>query len=240
MPGTVLTAVISAPGGGTVTVNDDIAVTALNLLNTNLSLLNARIGTPVMPGSLAAASAVQAASLNEISTLLATVVDQQKAMVESLSILQFALTGISTNIGQGVTTSQLAYIDQVKNNQFQQATTNDALERADLPPTEVPDSTLNDTVLKTSNDIKTFQVQSQVASITTTGITYVQEGVVSGGTWLISKGWTLAGGPVLVKKVKAFFKITDPQLKEKAVQANATARAKLLGIPQVEVPPDAE
>jgi len=173
-----------------------------------------------------------------MATLMASMVDQQKQIVESLGIIQFALTGISTNVGQGVTTAQLAYIDQVQQNQFDQATTNAALERAELPPTEVPESKLGETIVKTVDNVSIFQLQSQVASTTTTGITFVQDQVVKGGTWLVSTGWTAAGGPTLVKAVKKFFKITDPQLKEKAAEANSVARGKLLGIPQVEAPPE--
>ena len=79
MPGTLLQATFAT--GGSITVNDDVAVAAITALTAQLTTLNARIGLPAAPGTLSALSAVQAASLNDMATLMASMVDQQKQIV---------------------------------------------------------------------------------------------------------------------------------------------------------------
>lgn len=225
--------------GGAVVIDEAFELVAIEELTLTLDVLIAQLGLSTVPGTLLAANAVSAASLNDISSLMSSMLEQQKLINQNLGIITSALTGVSTNIGNGVTTAQLSYLDQAKNNQFNQQTTNDALARAELPPTEVKEGDLQKKVVSTFGDIANFQLQSQVALGTQAGLSYVQGQITSGTTWLMSTAWTTVGGPTLVAKIKKLFGMADPnKAKTTLAEANAVVRNKLTGVPQAELPPE--
>lgn len=180
-------------------------------------------------GMPAANGAVTAGALNDISMLLTSMLKEQKTLNANLQVLTTSLSAVSTTIATGVTTQQLAYIDQTKNNQFNQQTTNAALQRADLPPTVVAQGDLVEKVKGTVNDISNLQLQSQVATATTQGIVYVQGLTTKGLSWAFGEVSAYIASTGAARAVKGWWESIFPPAKEIMAEVNSVGRATFIG-----------
>jgi len=222
----IVTVTIPFPGG-TATMADS---TAVAIANQTLALIAADEklwGPPALaiPGSPACLMQVQAQALNDMSSLMASLLDQQKEIKGNIALIQGAIAGLTGHVANGVTTMQITATDQINNNKFSQNTTNDALKRADLPPTEVTPEDFFATTQKTITNVIEFKGQvyasGQVESALATGIAWgVQQ-----GQDLILKGYIAAGGEKINSTFKKIFGIVTPPLKEIAAEKAAGVRA---------------
>ena len=214
---------ITMTGPGTATLIDDAAA-AIILHTAAQEKLWGTAGLGI-PGSPICMMQVQAQALNDMSTLMASMLDQQKDIKSNIALIQGAIAGLTGHVASGVTTQQIAVTDQINNNKFNQTTTNAALERADLPPTEVTSGDLLETTQKTITDVTQFKGQIYAAGLVesslSTGITWgVQQ-----GQDLVLKGYMAVGGEKINDAFKKFFNISKPPLKEIAAEKAAATRS---------------
>jgi hypothetical protein len=83
--------------------------------------------------------ALQAAAINMGGCWekLADIEIRMRKFDARMEIMQTGMAHISNTLSETATTQQMAYLDQTKNNEFQQQTTNASLARAGHPPTVV-------------------------------------------------------------------------------------------------------
>jgi hypothetical protein len=237
MPGVLLTATLST--GGTVVVDDTIAVAAIAALTEAMSEFTALAAN--IPGTPASNLATIAEATNDMANMMTDVITQQQEINRNIELLVRSMTRVSTNIGTGVTTAQLAYLDQSKANLFQQTQSQDALARAGLPPTTVTPGDISQRVTGTAKDIGDLQLQSKVAGLTQDGLAYVGDLVTDVGTNLIEEALDATGISGLWNTAKQKFNALFPKIttaRKKAVQTNAVKRGATSGRPTIQVPID--
>jgi len=204
MPGTVLTAVITG-GGGTVTVNDDIAVAAIASLTTQVTTLNALLATTVTPSP---GGEVTLPGLpGSITQSLWNSQDSLGKVVKEIGKITAMLEKINTSIGKtniqlenlnkaaGITnahmnsanrTAELAYLAAEDNYQFNQKVVTDTQKAAGQEPTKV------DPV-----DFKA-NIQKKVSGITNLNAAMAASGaIIQGATTAATEGFKLASEIVL-------------------------------------------
>ena len=186
--------------------------------------------SPDDAGSLMTCIRVQAQAVNDIASMQANHLEAYQAIATNLTSIAAVLTGISGQIAAGVTTQQLQVADQIKNNRFQQITTNAALKRSDLPETVVPADSLASTFKATSQDVVAFKAQITAANLVQQGIT---DSVAYGQTLAVQYlKDTFVGewGGKIKGFFKGFIKTTQTEIETKKidVQANAAARGSSL------------
>lgn len=226
--------------GGNVTITDAVEVTAINALTAAISQFSA--ASVNVTGTPAANIANMAESLNDISNLLTDIVSQQQEINNNMQLMVKSLTRVQTTMGTGVTTAQLSYINQAKNNQFFQEQANAAMDRAELPRTSVPPGDFVAQVQQNITEISDLQLQSKVAGLTQDGLNYVGELATNAGRNLIEDALDATGISGLWNEAKKKFAATFPSLVEtrkKAAQNNAVKRSATSGRPVIQIPPDA-
>jgi len=205
-------------------------VQQLALYETFIAYLDLNFGksATAIPGSPAAVSRMEAQAVNDIAVLLAEMIDQQKKLTASVQVLQSSLGNISANVAAGVTTQQLAVADQIKNNQFQQQTTNAALERAELPPTVVQPTAIKQSIENAVTD--TLVVKSQVKASA-----LVEEQITSAVSWttttvtnVVANSFIGTAATNAWGTLKGWLNITEPKIKETVAEAKAATRNSLL------------
>lgn len=222
---------VTMTGPGTTTIVDDVSAVLL----ANLSPAGLKT-----PGTPVASLYVAASSLNDIAPMLSDVVKQQKELNANLVLMNQALSTLTAHIGVQTTTAQLSYLDQAKNNQFNQQTTNAALERAELPKTVVTPGDFKTTVVSTVQDVANLELQSQLVSVTQSGLASVQGYAIEQGKWLVEKAFVASGAAGLWNTVKEkWAKLFDPvgESRQKVVDTKAVTRTTLLGVPETQLPP---
>ncbi len=236
MPGTLLTATFAT--GGSITVNVDVAVAAIASLTSALTANLSPMGLKT-PGTPAATLYVCASSLNDMSSQMVDLVTQTKEINANLQLLIQSVNAMGSAVQLQTTTAQLAYIDQVKNNAFNQQTTNAALKRADLPPTVVTPGALQDMVSQTVADVANLNLQSQVVSATNYGVAAAQGYAIEQSKWLIEKAWVGSGAAGLWNTVKKqwnkLFGAAE-EVKGAIAEKKAQVRTNLLGVPESQLP----
>ena len=124
----------------------EAAVAISSAIGGHASLMNLTLGanSTNFPDSLPSVAQASASNLGYIhSAILANTEAVQELTVatgkiaNAVDVLTKAAGTMAYTSIQSLNTQQLAYADQVKNNKFNQKTTNAALERAGVPPTEV-------------------------------------------------------------------------------------------------------
>jgi hypothetical protein len=181
-----------------------------NLLTQQLTTLNSTVAFNTgplgsrSPGTLSASLNAMSRSLINLSNNSASILEKQGELVSAIGSVQTSVSRVSSTINAGVTTQQMALSDQIQNNKFQQLTTNAALERADLPPTEVPAQALSEKVQETIDTVGELKTQVFAAGIVERGLTeaitwtattvqnniaetYIGAGAAS--AWGTLKGW---------------------------------------------------
>jgi hypothetical protein len=135
-------------------------------------------------------------ALGSINSTLVDISTKQSSLISAMVSLQSSiqtLTGIQT---QALTTQQLAVSDQLKNNQFQQLTTNTSRTAAGLPAIKLPTTTIADTIENSMSEALTVQASvaapAALTAATTSAITsatsWVSDAVNLPAIWLKIKG----------------------------------------------------
>jgi hypothetical protein len=235
----LVTASFSA--GGNVVINDTVEVAAIAALTEAVAEFG--VAAVNLPGTPAANLATLAESANDIANLLTDVVTQQQEINQNLQLLVKSMTRVSSNIGTGVSTAQLAYLDQVKANQHNKQQSDDALARAGLPPTEVKPGDVAQRVQTTVTDVGDLALQTKVVTLTQDGLAYVGELVNDVGGTLIKEALDASGISGLWNTAKKKIAALFPSLtaaRKKSVQTNAVKRGSTSGRPTIQVPIDAD
>jgi hypothetical protein len=119
----IITVTIPFPGG-TATMADSTAI-AIAAAETARALqtetLWGKAGLAI-PGSPIAMMQVQAQSINDMASMIASMLERQKEMTEAISSIRTSLAGVSSHMASAVTTQQVSLTEQIKNNKFTQQT----------------------------------------------------------------------------------------------------------------------
>ena len=162
--------------GGNVVIDDTVEVAAISALtqavNANTLMIEKLFGPAgsQTPGSLTACASGtvgelwfihhQIVSLNEnINNLNTALGDISK----EVSTGNRGLANINTNLTKQLTTQQVALVDQMKNNQFQQTATNAALADAGKGPVTVPPTAWVEKVKTTVTEVGDIKAQIAVS-----------------------------------------------------------------------------
>jgi len=167
---TTVTTVFPPGGSGTLTITDTTAeaIIAQNLL---ITAQNATLVTML---------AAQQASASNLELCSKTLDELHKRMMEAnaqniknsgdFKTMLTGMANISNTLTAQATVQKMSYIDQQKNNQFQQATTNASLARGGHPPTVVQPAEILATIQTTIQDVTTLNAQVRVTNIVTSTI----------------------------------------------------------------------
>jgi hypothetical protein len=109
--------------------------TAVDDLNFNIGTLIAAHNTQM--ALLVAANQAAAINMGGCWEKLADIEIRMRKFDARMEIMQTGMAHISNTLSESTTTQQMAYLDQTKNNEFQQQTTNASLARGGHPPTVV-------------------------------------------------------------------------------------------------------
>jgi hypothetical protein len=213
-------------------------VQQLAIYETFVTYLDLNFGkaATAIPGSPAAVARMQAQSLNDMTVLLSEIIDQQKKLTASVQVLQSALASVSANVAAGVTTQQLAVADQIKNNQFQQQTTNAALERAELPKTVVLPTDLQTSIQSAVQDTLTVKAQVKTSALVEEQITSAVAWTTTTANNIIANSFIGTAATSAWGTLKGWLGISDPPIKETVAEQKATTRGALLVDP-TPIPP---
>ena len=199
-------------------------------LNTFLTA-NHSAAAAVLPGTPAASLRTIASAFNDSAQLSGYLIKNQSEAAIFIDKISTGLAAISAHIAQGVTTQQLVAVDTMKNHKFQQQTTNDALERAKLPKTEVPPANRQQAMTEAVNDVGDLKLQVGAANLVTDFIT---DNVVIMQSQLVTWVGTTTVGQAATSawaSVKQFLKLSNPTQEAAVVTtgANAATRGALIG-----------
>lgn len=185
--------------------------TSVNMLTAQMVILNKMLatnwtleGAAIIPASPYNIMQGQAMSLNNMATMTASIMTTQSEIAANLSKLSVSINNLSAHAATSVTTQQVMLTETIKNNQYVQQTTEDALQRSGLPATEVPPQRLQTQITSTINDVTKVNSGIQAASLVQTGIanaatfttgivtnviaeSYV--GTAAASAWTGVKGW---------------------------------------------------
>jgi hypothetical protein len=150
--------------------------TSLNLNNAALiAAIVAAFGPGYVPDTIGAVNSAGASNLGTLNSLLVDLMAKldtlnttlaQSTLAQSQAIGQ--LNGTMTN---QLITSQIALGDQIKNNQFQQTTTNTSRQAAGLTAIEVPSQKLTDRITETLRETSSLQLSVGATGLVTTAAT---------------------------------------------------------------------
>lgn len=194
------------------------------------NLTPAGAATPNAPVAIMRA---QAQAINDMSALMAEMIDQQKKLNASIKVLQSAMGSVSANIAAGVTTQQFAVADQIKNNQFQQLTTNAALERAELPKTVVQPTAIAEAVQSAVKDTLTVKAQVKSSALVEEQITSAVSWTQTTVTNIVAESFVGTAATQAWTALKGFIGITEPPIKETVAEQKQAKRGTLLADPPI-------
>lgn len=199
---------------------------------------NHSVAAASTPGSPAASLRVIAGAFNDSAQLSGYLIKNQSEVSAMIDKISTGLASISAHIAQGVTTQQIVAADNIRNNKFQQQTTNDALERAKLPKTEVTPAKQQEAVGSAISDVADLKLQvaasNLVANTITDGLVFAQTQLLS---W-VSQTWIGSAATTAWGQLKQFVTLTDPK-QETAITTTSTNAAQRSTLTlQTVVPPD--
>lgn len=201
--------------------------------------LSAQSGSEIDVGSFMSVLTAQAQAINDIASMQSDMLTAHQAIATNLTAIASVLTGMSGQMAAAVTTQQMAVSDQIRNNKFQQQTSNAALKRSDLPETVVSSDSLVATFKTNVTDTVSFKTQIAGANLVQSGIT---ESIAYGQTLAVQYlKDTFIGtwGGQIKSFFQGFIKTTQTEVenKKKVLEANAAKRgSKLIYIPPPSVP----
>lgn len=241
--------------GGNVIIDDTTEVVAINALTTavtaNTAMLEKLFGPAgsQLPGGITASAAGATAELlyiyTEMTNLSKSVRELNVAVGDiskEINISNRGLANINTNMTKQLTTQQVALVDQMKNNQFQQVATNAALADAGKDAVVIPQQNWVDKVKVTVQDVGDLKSQVAVAGWVEG---YLTETVTEANTELlkwaaeteIGKGAIKLWGD-LKAKVKGIFASAEATTKSNVTQATNIAISKSAVSPPPVINPD--
>jgi hypothetical protein len=171
------------------------------------------------PGTPISVLAVQARALTNMSTMMASMMKSQSEIAAKLSGLQVGLAQVSSQVAAGVTTGQVQLAETIKNNKFQQQTTNAALVRSGIEPTVVEPTSLVTTIQDTITNVGPIKAAMAASSL-------VEQSIGSAVSWtttsvgnMISESFIGTAAAGYFTTVKGWLGITKP---EELVKATTT------------------
>lgn len=232
--------------GGNVVIDDSVAVAAITALTNAILAQNALLTANFTsagiktPGAPVALMGVTADSVTDIASILADIStalgDLNKGAVESSSAiqkLQLGMASIATQTAKNGVIAQMALTDQIKNNEFQQKTTNQALADAGKPPTVVTPANILTKIQATIQDLTTFNAEASISGFVVTSIqdgftfsyNYVTEWIsgTAVSQWFVST-WTDIKKKFVTVKAEVQAEITASTARSKAVQTSSAAK----------------
>jgi hypothetical protein len=183
------------------------------------------------PGTPIAVLAAQGKALNNMSSMMASMMQTQSEIAAKLAGVQVGLAQVSSQVAAGVTTSQVHLAETIKNNKFQQQTTNAALERSGIEPTVVTPTSLTTTIKDTVDNVGPIKLAMEAAGI-------VEQSISSAIGWttttvgnMISESFIGSAAASAFTTVKGWLGITKPDetVKKAAAEASALAAKATLG-----------
>lgn len=197
-------------------VTSTFGVAAAKIPGTIPAVLSAQSGHQL---SILKAIGEQTKAINNLSLSVGKVAQGTESVVTAAANIQYTLS-------QQLTTAQFAAADQIKNNKFQQKTTNASLERAGLPPTEVKAEDMKDAVKQGFEDISVIRAQSTIISYGTATLTEAAtEGLKISQAWVAQTAF----GKFLTSytteaKISAQLIFAEGEAKQKLEEALAAVR----------------
>lgn len=182
--------------------------TASQIPGTIPALLSAQVGTQ---GKILEAIGAQTKAINQIQQAVGNLGLSVDKVTTAAGNMQYIMT-------QQLVTTEFMASDQIKNNKFQQLTTNAALERANLPKTEVKPDDMKTAVVNGFQDISVIRAQSTV-------ISYASNAVTSAATEGLKITQTWAGQTALGKYLASYKK--EAEIAYQIMFADDEAKKKL-------------
>jgi hypothetical protein len=185
------------------------------------------------PGSPIAVLAAQGKALTNISLIMASMMETQSEIAAKLTGMQVGLAQVSSQVASGVTTSQVHLAETIKNNKFQQQTTNAALVRSGIEPTVVTPVSLTATIQETVTTVGPVKAAMAASSL-------VEQSIGSAVSWttttvgnMIAESFIGTAAANAFTTVKGWVGITKPEetVKKAAATASASAAKAALGGP---------
>ena len=174
-------------------------------------------GTPI------AVLSAQATALNNMSTMMASMMKTQSEIAAKLTSLQVAIAQISTQVAAGVTTSQVHLTETIKNNKFQQQTTNAALVRSNIEPTVVAPTSLTASIKETIDSVAPVKAAMATANLVEQSISTAISQTSLTVTNLIAESYVGIAASNAFAAVKGWINLNKPEELTKATQAEASA-----------------
>jgi hypothetical protein len=176
-----------------------------------------------IPGTPISVLAVQARALTNMSTMMASTMKTQSEIAAKLTGIQVALAQVSSQMAASVTTSQVHLAETIKNNKFQQQTTNAALVRSGIEPTVVTPASLPATIKETIDSVGPVKAAMAAAGL-------VEQSIGSAVAWttttvgnLIAESYVGSAAAEAFSTVKGWLGITKAQETQKALTTETQA-----------------
>ena len=211
------------------TLNFNIGTHLATMNSFNIAQWSAAgLGTPGAPIAVLAA---QGKALNNMSAMMASMMETQSEIAAKLSGMQVGLAQVSSQVAAGVTTGQVQLAETIKNNKFQQQTTNAALVRSGIEPTVVEPAGLVTTIQDTVTNVGPIKAAMAAANL-------VEQSIGSAVSWtttsvgnMISESFIGTAAANAFTTVKGWIGITKPAetVKKAAAEASALASKTILG-----------
>jgi hypothetical protein len=147
--------------------------TAVDDLNFNIGTLIAAHNTQM--ALLVAANQAAAINMGGCWEKLADIEIRMRRFDARMEIMQTGMAHISNTLSESTTTQQMAYLDQTKNNEFQQQTTNASLARGGHPPTVVQPQ---DLLVKLQKNIEDTTILKGEVLATNLVSNFITDGIV--------------------------------------------------------------
>lgn len=183
------------------------------------------------PGTPISVLASQGKALNNMSAMMASMMQTQSEIAAKLSGMQVGLAQVSSQVAAGVTTSQVQLAETIKNNKFQQQTTNAALVRSGIEPTVVAPSSLTSTITETVNTVGPIKAAMAATNLVEQSIGSAVSWTTTSVTNMISESFIGSAAASAFTTVKGWIGITKPEetVKKAAAEASALSSKAVLG-----------
>jgi hypothetical protein len=237
----VTTVTMSGPGSTTIVEDTAAAVQAQTLAQQALgNSIILQIGSTEVPGTLLTIMSAQADTMDQIYGILQDIHDRMEEMniqqtniekrMEDQTKGMAAMVHVAT---EQATTAQMAYVDQVKNNQFQQQTTNNALAAVGKPPTVVTPQAILDKIKANLSDLSIVKAEQNATNYIFTKINEtITAAYTTAETWYLSSAvgtFITEKWGLLKAKVKALFGVEEA--KKAVAQTRRTRNSVKAGNP---------
>lgn len=183
------------------------------------------------PGTPIAVLAAQGKALTNMSAMMASMMQTQSEIAAKLAGMQVGLAQVSSQVAAGVTTSQVHLAETIKNNKFQQQTTNAALVRSGIEPTTVAPASLSTTITDTVNTVAPIKAAMAATNLVEQSIGSAVSWTTTTVTNMIAESFIGTAAASAFSTVKGWIGITKPDetVKKAAAEASAAASAPFLG-----------